>query len=258
MAVYRREIKTDAARVWENVLDWEHLPWLHRASFSRIELVDSDGSGWRARVGLAGAAAAEILLEVRTERDAGRYVSRTLAGPGAGTEIWTQLRPGGDQTGIEIEFHVPGVPAERAAATGAAFERLYARLWDEDEAMMIRRGHELSRLGAPRTRAAAPVALGPLARLRERLPLALEFGGERYRVVEVDGELFAHATRCPHWLGPLEAAAIEDGCVRCPWHGYLFDARTGASRDGHRLRLAPAPRLRVDAGGEVILEPAGA
>jgi nitrite reductase/ring-hydroxylating ferredoxin subunit len=256
VAIYRREVGAEVARVWENVLDWEHLPWLHRTSFSRIELASADAAGWRARVGLADASATEILLEVRTERDAGRYVSRTLAGPGAGTEIWTQLRPNGARTGIEVEFHVPGVAPERAPAVGAAFERLYARLWDEDEAMMVRRTHELARLRAPRPAGASPVALGPLAELRPRLPLAVEFGGERWRVVEVEGRLFAHSTRCPHWLGPLEQAPLEDGCVRCPWHGYRFDVRSGASRDGRRLRLPPAPSVRVEASGEVILEPA--
>ena len=49
-----------------------------------------------------------------------------------------------------------------------------------------------------------------------------------------------------HWLGPLDDAPLEDGCVRCPWHGYLFDIRTGRSSDGHRLRLAPSPRVTPD------------
>jgi nitrite reductase/ring-hydroxylating ferredoxin subunit len=254
VARYRREVGADVERVWENVLDWEHLPWLHRTSFSRIELVASDARGWRARIGLAGPAAAGILLELRTERDAGRYVSRTLAGPGAGTEIWTELHPRGARTGIEVEFHVPGVAAERAPSVRAAFERLYARLWDEDEAMMARRTRELARLGQPHP-PATPVALGPLAELRGRLPLLVELGGERFRVVEAGGELLAHPTRCPHWLGPLEEAPVEDGSLRCPWHGYRFDLRSGASCDGRRLRLAPAPRLRIDAAGEVTLVP---
>jgi nitrite reductase/ring-hydroxylating ferredoxin subunit len=256
VATYRREIGADAVRVWENVRDWEHLPWLHRATFSRIELVESGAPGWSARVGLAPAGQ-EILLELAIWRDAGRYVARTLEGPGAGTEIWTQLHPRGASTGIEVEFHVPAVPPERAAAVGAAFERLYARLWDEDEAMMQRRARELARRAGPALPApCAPVALGPVHELRRRLPLVVELGGERWRVIEQGGELLAHATRCPHWLGPLEDAPLEaDGCLRCPWHGYRFDPRTGASADGRRLRLAPAPSVRVDAAGHATLVP---
>ena len=258
VAIYRREIGADVERVWENVRDWEHLPWLHRAAFSRIGLVESGAAGWRARVGLAPGTGQEILLELAISRDAGRYVARTLEGPGAGTEIWTRLAPHGESTGIEVEFHVPGVPPGRAAEAGAAFERLYARLWDEDEAMMQRRASELARRAGPALPAGcAPVALGPVDELRRRLPLVVELGGERWRVIERGGELLAHATRCPHWLGPLEDAALEDdGCLRCPWHGYRFDPRTGASADGRRLRLPPAPGVRVGADGQVSLVPA--
>jgi nitrite reductase/ring-hydroxylating ferredoxin subunit len=71
----------------------------------------------------------------------------------------------------------------------------------------------------------------------------VELDAEEFRVVELrDGTLLAHATTCPHWLGPLGAAA-EDGIVRCPWHGYLFDIRTGESVDGRGYRLASAPRV---------------
>jgi nitrite reductase/ring-hydroxylating ferredoxin subunit len=250
---HRREVRAEIARVWENVLDWEHLPWLHRTSFSCIERVDSGPWGWRARVGLAPAEPPrEILLEVRIWRDAGRYVSRTLEGPGAGTEIWTELAPRGADTGVDVAFLVPRVPAAGSVALGAALERLYARLWDEDEAMMARRTRELARVAAPAERGGR-IPLGPLVELRRRLPLVVERGGRSWRVVEVAGELLAHATRCPHWLGPLEAAPLEDGRLRCPWHGYRFDLRTGASCDGRRLRLEPAPRVEIDAAGDAFL-----
>jgi nitrite reductase/ring-hydroxylating ferredoxin subunit len=253
VGIYRREVRAELARVWENVYDWEHLPWLHRAAFSRIELVDRGSWGWRARVGLAPEESGqEILLELRTERDAGRYVARTLEGPGAGTEIWTRLEPRGERTGIEVSFCVPGVAAQQAAAVGAAFERLYARLWDEDEAMMRLRTQELARSAEPAT-AALRVALGPRDSLLAKLPLVLEVGGERIRLLRLGDELVAHSARCPHWLGPLDQAPVEDGCVRCPWHGYCFDLRTGASADGRRLRLAPAPRVEIDAEGRVAL-----
>jgi nitrite reductase/ring-hydroxylating ferredoxin subunit len=256
VATWRRDVGADAERVWENVRDWEHLPWLHRSTFARIERLESGPLGWRARVGLAPDATRRILLELRIERDAGRYVSRTLEGPGAGTEIWTRLAPRGERTGIEVEFHVPEVAPERAAAVGEAFERLYARLWDEDEAMMQRRARELGRRGEPAASAPEPVALGPLDLLRQRLPLVVEQGGERWRLIETGGEVVVHTTRCPHWFGPLEDAPVgEDGGLRCPWHGYRFDVRTGACADRGRLRLAPAPKLRVDAAGQATLVP---
>jgi nitrite reductase/ring-hydroxylating ferredoxin subunit len=57
------------------------------------------------------------------------------------------------------------------------------------------------------------------------------------REVEVDGVRIRHATVCPHLGGPLDDAPMEDGCVRCPWHGYRFDLRTGHDAGGGTLRL---------------------
>ena len=71
-----------------------------------------------------------------------------------------------------------------------------------------------------------------------------------------DGEIVAHSTICPHWRGPLDACLPQLGILRCPWHGYRFDLRTGLSADGHSYRLAPAARVDLDATtGEAMLIP---
>ena len=67
VGVYHRTLPTSGERVWENVRDWEHLPWLHSRSFASIECLDDGDWGWRARIGLAGGA--EILLELVIEDD---------------------------------------------------------------------------------------------------------------------------------------------------------------------------------------------
>ena len=258
VAVYQRTVAASLERVWENVRDWEHLPWLHRSSFRSIECVDSGAWGWRARVGLqAASTGSEILIELRIEPERLRYVTRTLEGAGRGTEIWTRLDPVDDaRTDIAVEFQLPDVAPEAADSLGAVFTRLYTGLWDEDEAMMRRRAAELSSRPARADVVPGAVALGSLGQLRARLPLRVEYAGRRFRVVEIDGTLLAHATVCAHALGPLDAAEVEDGCVRCPWHGYRFDVRTGRSADGRGLRLATAPRVVVDAeSGQVQLWP---
>ena len=263
VATYRRTIGASLERVVENVLDWEHLPWLHRASFSSVELLDAGDSGWRAAVGLQPAQRERrVEIEVRFEASRERYVTRTLAGAGEGTEIWTRLDArAAHETAIEVEFLVPGVAPDARDAVGKAYLALYERLWDEDEAMMRRREVELRALRErPRgaSEASAAVALGPLPELRARLPLVVGCGRRSYRVVELGGELVAHGTVCPHRLGPLEECAIEDGALRCPWHGYRFDVRTGESRDGRRLCLPPAPRVEIGPDSQVQLtwEPA--
>lgn len=245
VAVYGRTVAASLERVWENVYDWEHLPWLHRSSFSSIEHLESGSWGWRVRIEPQPATGSQVLLELVRDGDENRYVARTLAGPGAGTEIWTRLTPNGESTDVEVEFLVPGVPPEKSDAVGAVFVALYTRLWDEDEAMMVERSARLAESG----RAEPPPDsrdLGTPAELRARLPLVVRFGGSRFRVV-ADGDGFAvYACVCPHRLGPLDEARVEEGRIRCPWHGYEFEVRTGRSSDGRDLRLRPAPRLELD------------
>jgi nitrite reductase/ring-hydroxylating ferredoxin subunit len=247
VAGLRREVQGPLALVWDNVLDWEHLPWLHRGSFRSVERLDAGDWGWRARVGLAPAG--EIELELLVEREAGRYTARTVAGPGAGTEIWTRLEPRGERTGVDVEFHVPGVRAEQVDAVGRGFVALYQRLWDEDEAMIARRAALRARAEGPPS---GELRLGSLADLRGRLPLDLELGGRPVRLVELAGELVAYASACPHQLGPLGPGGAP-GELECPWHGYRFDLASGRSCDGRGLRLLPGPRVSLVEGGRDVL-----
>jgi nitrite reductase/ring-hydroxylating ferredoxin subunit len=246
VGTYRRRVRASAGRIWENVLDWEHLPWLHRATFCDVRLIEARRDGWRVSAGLQPAAEGHrIGIETRLEQRECRYLTLTTDGPGQGTEIWTRLEPAAeDCTDIEVRFLVPGVPPGGTTAIRDAYVRLYTRLWDEDEAMMTRRAEMLSR--RPSRPTETTVDLGSIESLRSRLPLLLELDGCRYRLVDLDGEIIAHSTTCPHLLGPLEHAAISDGCVRCPWHGYRFDVRTGYGIDRPDLHLGSRPDVRVD------------
>jgi nitrite reductase/ring-hydroxylating ferredoxin subunit len=251
VARYPRRIEAGIERVWENVRDWEHLPWLHHASFRSIALEEEGEWGWRARIGLAGGR--EIRLELVFE-GLHRYVSRTLEGNGAGTEIWTTLRPHADaSTDIDVEFLVPGISADTAPKLGALYTALYTRLWDEDEAMMQRRSEALARRGAllaPLPADAPALDLGPAAAVRERAPFAIEFAGRPFRIARLGDALVAWSTLCPHWLGPLDGDPDAQDGVTCPWHGYRFELRSGRGcGDAARLRLLPAPRVVVGADG---------
>lgn len=253
--VYRREVKASLARIWENVFDWEHLPSLHARDFAACTLIERGDWGWRVRlVNQPGEEAKAQILELRADRPVHRYCTTTLEGPGAGSEIRVQLTPrAAQETGVEVEFHIPPAAPERLAAVGARYAAIYQRLWDEDEAMMQERERALARRRRPRT-SAKPQRLGSIDDVRARLPLVVTFGGERFRIVEIDAALVAHAATCPHWLGPLGDAPVIDGAVRCPWHGYAFDVRTSASCDGRGLQLATPPRVSVD-NGVVVLSP---
>ena len=148
---------------------------------------------------------------------------------------------------------MPDVSPAAADRIGTFYTRLYAQLWDEDEAMMTRRQDVLDRgLGRPPA-FGGRLALGPIAAVRERLPLVVTVAERTVRLLAVDGTIVPYDAVCPHLGGPLEQAAVADGIVSCPWHGYRFDVRTGRSADGRPLALAMAPRLEVDGSGEAAL-----
>ena len=52
--------------------------------------------------------------------------------------------------------------------------------------------------------------------------------GEPVCVGMKDGQLFAVRDICPHRAAPFSAGRVVDGCVECPYHGWRFDADTGA------------------------------
>jgi 3-phenylpropionate/trans-cinnamate dioxygenase ferredoxin subunit len=89
-------------------------------------------------------------------------------------------------------------------------------------------------------------------------------GGREIVVFHVNGEFFALLNRCPHEGAPLAKAACvahlrssEPGeyrrsrvgeMLRCAWHGWEFDMRTGQSYcDPERLRVRRYP-VNVEPG----------
>ncbi len=257
VAVYRRRVGASLERVWENVLDWEHLPWLHSSSFASIESLAVRPDGWRARVGLVSVEGTHLAeIDLRTERERDRYVAATVDGVGVGSEIWTELAVAGPhETDIEVSFRLPDVPASAVDVVGGYYRDLYCQLWDEDEGMMQHREAMLGLLsgdGPPVDR----IDLGSRDEVLAKAPFVVEGGGRRYRVALVDGEVLAHSAICPHLLGPLEGCKGSGSRVCCPWHGYEFDLRSGKSCDGRNLRLGSMPtvhlvdgRLMLAAGG---------
>lgn len=240
---YRRRVRASLARIWENVFDWEHLAHLHDGSFAECTLIDRGPWGWRVDLTPKGNPAQRI--EMRADREGGRYGSTTLEGSGKGTEIRVALDPvERDLVDVTVEFHLPETRPDRLAALGEIYAAAYARLWDEDEVMMQARERALARRTTP-DRTAPPLDLGDERTVRAALPLQFELGGARFRLIGLDGALVAHAIACPHWLGPLDAVPVMDGTIRCPWHGYLFDVTTGKCRDHPALTLATPPDIRA-------------
>ena len=51
-------------------------------------------------------------------------------------------------------------------------------------------------------------------------------------LTHIDGEYTAMENRCPHQGGPLGEGSIENGLLRCPWHGWDYHPTTGLPPGG--------------------------
>jgi hypothetical protein len=191
--------------MFENALDWEHLPHLHSASFGSIRLLGADASGWRAEAALPGDER-PLVLDLRLDRAAGVWVTRTTRDDRLLSEIRTLAEATGRRScRVTVDFFVTGIDEAGRAAVGAYYATLYARLYDEDEAMMIARQRALDGRAATR-------------------------GG--WRTVRLADGDYPVPAACPHLALPLDAEPDGDGIVTCPWHGYRFDVRTGRCVSG--------------------------
>ena len=75
-------------------------------------------------------------------------------------------------------------------------------------------------------------ALGP-DELPEGRVKAVTCGLQSLCVTHYDGQYAALDNRCPHQGGPLGEGSIENGLLRCPWHGWDFDPLTGVPPGGY-------------------------
>ena len=54
-------------------------------------------------------------------------------------------------------------------------------------------------------------------------------------VFKVDNKIYALSNVCPHQHSPLiYEGFLENGCVVCPAHGWMFNLETGKTPAGHR------------------------
>ena len=245
VATYERLIRAPEERVWENVLDWEHLPWLHKTSFGYIELDEAGEWGWRTWSNPEHTAHIEL-----TRGNDSCYVARSYNADSQVSEIWTTVTVDGDNTQIAVEFHFPEVDPQRSGSLHDAILKLYTQLWDEDEAMMIERHRRL----VETRELSREINLGTETAIYQKLsggdPVIFQLARREYQLREVIGELHAHTTICPHLSGPLSHCVDQDGQLTCPWHGYRFDIQSGECvfPKSAACHLPPAPTITIEQG----------
>lgn len=112
--------------------------------------------------------------------------------------------------------------------------------------------------------------VGPAAEIAPGERRTVELDGKKIVLFNLGGEFFALADRCPHQGGSLSLGPsiglIESPCpgeysygrsgeiVRCPWHAWEFDIRTGKSRfDPRRMKVRAFPAC-VEKGDALQLQ----
>ena len=248
VGTYRRLVPVSLDRMYENALDWAHLSHLHASSFTGIECVEAGAWGWRAWVD--DPRGGRSLLELRLDRDCQRWITRNLQGPNTGAEIWTHVFERAErELDLVIDFFVPGVPEPAREKVGQAYARAYETLYDEDVWMMSERQIQLDRrLDSVRSedvlRVPAPAV--------DALPHAVTLSGRALLLNQIEGQWVVYPAQCPHQLGPLDGPLNARGEVTCPWHGFVFDVRSGACTQGPDCRLGQVPDLLLE-GGDIVL-----
>ena len=69
--------------------------------------------------------------------------------------------------------------------------------------------------------------------LQEGRIMTVQAGHHDICLTHFDGKYAALDNKCPHQGGPLGEGSIENGWLRCPWHGWDFHPCTGLPPGGY-------------------------
>lgn len=83
-------------------------------------------------------------------------------------------------------------------------------------------------------------------------PVRLTYPPYDVVVVAAGSEVFALEDACNHAGASLSEGDVEDGCISCPMHGYLFSIRTGELVAPKGL-CGPQRTYRVERQGADVL-----
>lgn len=77
-------------------------------------------------------------------------------------------------------------------------------------------------------------------------------GGKELALFNVDGTFFVTDNTCLHRGGPLGEGMLDGDVITCPWHGWKFNVKTGASPVNPTAKIQPY-KVKVE-GDNVMVE----
>jgi len=79
-------------------------------------------------------------------------------------------------------------------------------------------------------------------------PKLVDLDGMRIVLARVGDAVYALGDVCSHRGGPLSQGKLTGSRLACPWHGWMYDVRTGQCLFPGRGAGVPIYPVRVDAG----------
>lgn len=91
--------------------------------------------------------------------------------------------------------------------------------------------------------------------LEENKPVRVDVNGKPVFLVIIGGMLYAMDPVCSHRGGPLEKGQLTGNEIKCPWHGAVYDVRTGKVSSATPWGKGQASyKVTADAKGEITIE----
>jgi nitrite reductase/ring-hydroxylating ferredoxin subunit len=84
-------------------------------------------------------------------------------------------------------------------------------------------------------------------------PKLVALDGTRIVLARVGENVYAFGDVCSHRGGPLSEGKLNGHRLACPWHGWMYDVRTGQCLFPGRGAGVPVYPVRTDAG-EIFVE----
>lgn len=84
-------------------------------------------------------------------------------------------------------------------------------------------------------------------------PTLVEAHGVRVVLTRAGEKIYACGDVCTHRGGPLSEGKLSGTRLTCPWHGWMFDVRTGQCAFPPRGAALPSYAVRVS-GNDVFVD----
>ncbi len=85
--------------------------------------------------------------------------------------------------------------------------------------------------------------------------MLVEVGVEKVLLSNIEGSFYAIDEICSHADGPLSEGSVEGDEIECPWHGSLFNLKTGENTGPPAADSQKRYVTRVE-GDDILVGPA--